>query len=247
MDRRNSKLILWLLLASLPAWATFNTPTQIVKNCTSAQCGTTSGTSFTINIASTGAGHALVVEFYYLTSGVTLSSLSGGGTWVHCTGCASCTTLATCVDFYYVLSSTSGATSITATVSTTGNARGAIFYELPFTGSSVQFDAANTLSSTTSGTTNTGPVLTLSGSNDAIIQGLQASAAISGISSPYTLELYTTNAGRASGYNLNTTSGSAVTWTTGTNITWSMNAIAFKEITPSVCVPSLLLSGAGSC
>ena len=82
----------------------------------------------------------------------------------------------------YVLSSTSGATTITLTLSST-NTYHVVFWEYSFTLPSTSLDAIGTAQNTGNGTTVSGVSLSLTGSNDVIIQWSECNA--TGVASPY--------------------------------------------------------------
>jgi len=201
----------------------------------------------TITVSSTGSGHLGIVVIFDYTHHTVISSVSGGGTWVHPTGSSSCNEYANSsdVDCAYTLSTTSGATSITLSFGTTPGPYAAAEYgEWSYTASPASFDAAGV--ATTSSNTNpqTAVALTLTGSNDLIVQFLSGTWAATAISSPYTSQANFTNGYGFAGA-INTTSGSAPSWTmnnTGAGVV--MGAIAFTE---SGCKPELALLGIGKC
>lgn len=85
---------------------------------------TACGTSCAVTVTSTGTGNLLVAGCFAPTTTTSkgCTAVSGGGTWVHPTGCvATSSTAIGLTDFWYSLSSTSGATTVTVTF---GNANG---------------------------------------------------------------------------------------------------------------------------
>lgn len=188
-------------------------------NCSGAAC--------TLNITTTGSGHAAFL-FSYDGDSNTLSSVSGGcsGSWtvrqnqqnnqIGNIGMATCE------------STSAGATTITVTYSATPNSSlaEAYFYELAWSGSTIAHDTSGKANTTTGSTSIVGPTLTLTGSSDAIVQCIGAeNDTPSAASSPYNTNFLntTTDGGAvatafvACSYVLNSSSGSAVTWTVPTS------------------------------
>jgi hypothetical protein len=101
----------------------------------------------------------------------TVSSVSGGGTWVHPAGCAGTDSTAGSSDVAYSLSSTSGATTVTVTHTLTSMSDVVNFAEYSFTGTSVSFDACNNRDQSTAAANIAGATLgSLTGTNDVIVQ-----------------------------------------------------------------------------
>ena len=131
-------------------------------------------TTCTLTIPSTGSGHLLFIEagdesFTHITS------VSGGGSWVVPTGSNSCqaqlaiasqNNAASCA---YALSSTSGTTSITVTMSGGAATNFAVWEVATNTGAFVLDTQASVINNSNSFYP-TGPALTLSGKNDVIFQ-----------------------------------------------------------------------------
>ena len=150
-------LLGFALFLSLPAWATW-TLTQTKQN--GACPAGTNQTTCAITVTSTGAGHLIVVFVggVFSSNGTTMSisSISGGGTYTHCASClinsGPCTV--TCAaDAFYTLSSTSGTTTITVTMSAkvgSGAIWQAWMIEASFTGSSIALNDGGTNSHTAS-------------------------------------------------------------------------------------------------
>src|SRR5580692_10557331 len=126
--RRNCmKTIILSLLICFAAQATITRVQQVTSG---NSCSGSSGTSCAVTVAATGSGHILIAMFALHGAGTTVTAVSDstGETWVHATSCYA-TSGSEDVDCWYVLSSTSGATTITATLNASGNGRTMFFYE----------------------------------------------------------------------------------------------------------------------
>jgi hypothetical protein len=138
------------------------------------------------------------------------------------------------------LSLSSGATSIVVHFnSSIGSGTIVDFQEWSFTGSFVSLDSSNNVDNTTN-TLRTGVALTLTGSNDLIVQAITiGSPTITTCSSPY---LTTTDFGSGFGVTsaANTTNGAAPTWawTPNTNSQSAGSAIAISEAPRSAGSPT---------
>lgn len=208
---------------------------------TTPSCNGTS--TCAISVTSTGSGHALDVKLGLASTSAypALSSISDNKseTWTSCSSCFLNATLAgpsyiTLLD-EYVLSSTSGVTTIT--VSTAANVP---FWdvevtELASTTGAIYFDTGGkvTTNVSTNCTSCVGVALTLNGSNDAIIQQGYPQIAITGISGGggYTgfLDIDWNSVGFAAA--LNTSNGAAPTWAATSGVMVG-NAIAFTTTPP---------------
>src|SRR5579863_4128138 len=103
---------------------------QVQQVTSGNSCSWSSGTSCAVTVATTGSGHILIAMFALQNAGtaVTAVSDSTGEAWVHAPNC-NVTSGSNGVDCWYVLSSTAGATTITATLNSSGNGRAVEFYE----------------------------------------------------------------------------------------------------------------------
>ena len=137
---------------------------------TSQSCSSTC----TLTIPATGAGHLLFIEAGD-ESFTNITSVSGGGNWVVPNGANTCqiqqniagqNNAASCA---YNLSSTSGTTSLTVTMSGAASTNFAI-WEIATTIGSFMFDAQGSAVNNTTGFYTNGPSLALSGKNDVIFQ-----------------------------------------------------------------------------
>jgi hypothetical protein len=200
-----------LFLFPLTANASFT----FVQHQVNTACA--NSTTCAVTVTATGSGNALGLIAFPINN-VTISSISGGGTWASPSGCntysSSDGTGQACA---YSLSSSSGATSITVTFSGASGGGQIEFLEFSFTAASVVLDpGATPANARNSGATQEtpvpGPALTLTGTNDVIMQGMAPSTSASAINLGYTGFF---NNGYGTAYLLNTTNGSAVSWTVG--------------------------------
>jgi len=203
------------------------TITQVQQVTNGSLCSGPSGTSCMVTVAPTGSGHVLIAMF----AGGPVSAVSGGGTWVHAPKCSIAN-----VDCWYVLSSRPGASSITGTVRNTGtisnnSGRSVAFYELSVgSGCSANFDNSNSAVDSASSFTQSGIAMTLTGTNDVIVQQIYASATVSSVNNGYAEAAAPTNSTAA--LLLNTISGNAPAWTLAASAPATVNAIAISEACP---------------
>ena len=196
-----------------------------------------SGTSCGVKVAPTGSGHILIAMFE--ASGV--SAVSGGGTWVHAPNCATAN-----VDCWYVLSSISGATTITGTV-TSGSGRGVEFYEFSIgAGCLAHYDSSNSANNIAS-SSQPGIALKITGLNDVIVQQIYAGQTVSSINNGYAeAAIGASGAGgitnRTAASLLNTVSGNAPSWTLASSQTAIVNAVAVSESCPAAPATSVSVS-----
>lgn len=222
-------LCLISLLYSLNAVATISL-VQSVANTTCPASGTTCAVSGVQGMVATGTGHLIQVWIFMTTAGVTntISSVSCGGTFtVDAATNNSDATIGGAQEMAYALISTSGATSCTITTTNAINGGVMVFSEYSTTTSGFAFDTSSARTQTT--TTNTaGVTLTLSGSNDVVIQAVSPNGTASAISGTYTSPASFPGGWGYAG-SINTASGTAPTWTisSGNDI---LDAEAFKEI-----------------
>ena len=241
------KLLLLAVLAGLwaaPARATIT----LVQQAASGSSCSTSATTCSITVSATGAGHFGIITTRH-NSTVSLSSVTTGGTWTVPAGChlgLSGTGGASCA---YILNLSGGVTTITVTWSSAPGQCGFVFREYSYTGSSVALDPSGGLG-TRSSSTNPAPGvgLTLTGSNDLVVQGLAVggTTTISGISSPYG-NFATNSTGEYGGADLeNTVSGAAPNWTLNAAGGAVATAIAIAESSsggPAAPPPSQMMLG----
>jgi hypothetical protein len=188
---------------------------------------TSSSSPASVTVTSTGTGHLLVLMGHTNTGTTTVSSVSGAGTWSIPAGChVNGGGSIGGTDCAYNLSSTSGVTSISITLSASGTSTW-IFYEYSFSGSSFSLDTTGTVTDGTAGTSLAGVGLTLAGTKDVIVQGLFTSGGnVTGVSTPYSNFQGTSFTGQADLEN--TSSGTAPTWTNSNSQTAAGAAIAIQ-------------------
>jgi hypothetical protein len=158
-----------------------------------------------------------------------MSSTGGTAmTWVHCPSCNALVTN-NAIDAYYTLSSTSGNTTITATTSVTNGGEFEIF-EYSTTSGPAIYDTSGLRSQSTSAAP-TNVALTLTGTNDVIVQCVQWNASITGASAPFTSPGDFPASGNAYTGAINTTASTALPYAPTTANTGAFMGIAFKETT----------------
>jgi len=147
------------------------------------------------------------------------------------------------VDASYTLNSASGATSITLTLSAAVSTTwAACIREYSSTASGVAIDTSGNRDQSTAAANPAGVGLTLTGSNDLIVQFVACAGSCSGISAGYSNGDFPNNNGVADA--LNTSSGTAPTWT-ATSGRAALGALAFKETAAVSCSQSIALIGVG--
>lgn len=221
---RSAAILFFLSLMPGSAWATFTNGQDVINGSCSS-----SSTTCAITVTSTTAGDAGVVEINYgHTAQVNVTGVTGG-TWVVGTGCAtSCSsfdsTASGGISGGYTLSLTGGSTTITVTVSVAPSfGWSAEFREASFNNGPLLVDKTGNKAITTNTVNPTGVALTLTGSNDFIVQGVVYTTTCTAISGSYT-----NLSGLVSAVLVNSTSGTAPTWTCPSG-NGALNAIALKE------------------
>ncbi len=239
------KLFTFLVVIVLtsPAWATFTCGTPASINA----CGTT--TACAITVTSTNAGAFEIVGYGAAATSKTITSVTcapngctSGNAFVHCSSCAASIANGASSDLYYTLNSASGNTTITVNhTSSATSATGAFFMECTFTGTSIAVDSGTPNGNTVSNTTNTlrgGVPVTISGTNDVIVQLLAASTSItvSAISpAAYSVLSAITEASGSQAFAAapNSTTGTTPTWTFSSNAFSAGSALAISETSVS--------------
>lgn len=171
-----------------------------------------------VTVSSTGTGHLLVITAAGGGATATITGISAGGTFVPCTGCT-VTGAATGVSLEggWVLSSTSGVTSITVTFSTTLGHPVVSIAEYSCTGT-ISHDVDGTVDSSSNTSPFPGVALTLAGTNDVITQWAGGVAVDpTAISGAYTAFIDHPAAGFAFAAAINTVVGTAPNWTAAGN------------------------------
>jgi hypothetical protein len=213
-------------IAVSPGAASGNTFTFVAKSAMAA-CTTPCATTIT----STGSNHLLVVVFGQTAIGSAnyITGITSGcsGSWVFPTAAQIHSSSDGSVALAYCLASTSGVTSITITTGSNGYV---MVWEVSGSTGSVNFDSCNAAVNSTSSTSQAGPNLTLSGSNDEIVQAFVAGVAHpTAVSTPFghlTNDVGVANLGAAD--NENTASGTGPTWTINNSTTGLTSGCAFK-------------------
>jgi hypothetical protein len=213
--------ILALLCFALPVKATWTLVQHPNAPCASSPCA--------ITVNSTGMGHIGIVGLMSYKSAVHISSVSGGGNWVHPSGCSAQTSDGTSTDLAYLWNETNGTTLISVTFSGKPGQGQIEYAEYSTTAPSTWFDGCGTNVINSDGTLPAGPSLTLSGSNDVIVEAAVCGGNnLNAITSPYTNpDDFPNSFGFAGAINQST--GAAPTWTCGTYRTAAVSAIAIKE------------------
>jgi hypothetical protein len=173
-------------------------------------------------------GHVGVIAIFNYEDEVTLSSISGAGTWVHPKECPAYARGSASTDLAYNLSTTGGTTLISVRISGTINDAYIEFLEYSFEASEASFDVCG--STAISGALNPrGVSLAPAGTNDVIVQIIASGSHASDISSPYK-DPADFPGGYGIGGSINTTSGKAPTWTmSNSGYAESESAIAITE------------------
>lgn len=198
---------------------------QRVANITGC---TAFSTSCATTVASTGAGNVIVMGVR-LANSTTITSTSGGGTSVLCgVTCQNGNSASGFVDVAYILSSTSGVTSITLNFGTSTSAD-VFIWEVSST-TTVTLDTSSSALRTANCTSCAGVGLTLTGANDAIFTVAACAQTCSAISGGYTADPATPwPNGNGMARLINTTTGTAPNWTQAPTGNLATAAIAFKD------------------
>ena len=223
-----------LILGLLLCFAAQATITQAQQVTSGNLCSGTTGTSCAVNVTATQSGSILVAMFAAGPTGVTNVTDNKGNTWLHAPNCHIAN-----VDCWFALNSIAGATTVTGTVAS-NSGRSVEFYEFKIgPGCFAYYD--NSFSAiTNSGTSQPGIALTLSGTDDVIVQQILASASISSVDTPISGYVDSASPGsnnRIAAY-LVTPTSAFPTWTLSTASTADVNAIAFQE----ACSVSITIS-----
>ncbi len=206
-----------------------------------ALCSSANVTTCSVSVTSTGAGHVIVAMSLIFDGTTTMStSPTNGGNYTHCTSCRA-TDGSRGTDAWYTLSSSSGATSIVAnwSAATQGDVE---VWELSTTAT-----AAFDTSGATTNTTGAGVGLTLTGTDDAILQGIVTAGTVTGISAGYTNDDANPD-GNGFAHAINTSSGAAPTWTGPSGVSNAVAGIAFSDSGGGggpTCPQTLALMGVG--
>lgn len=212
------------------AWGTFSAGQHALKSCTNI-------TTCAITITSGTAGRLGVVYIQgNNANNLTLNSVSGNiNSTTGWTLCASCHFRdgTNWVEMAYTLSTQSGDTTITITMSgAVGTNVTAGYVDFGFTSGPVSLDTQGVGDeSGVACTSCAGITLTLTGTNDVIIQQAVAANNITAVSAGWTIVdgCNFANSGGCVADSLNTNSGTGPTWTQQASGIVDVGAIAFKE------------------
>ena len=201
-------------------------------------------TTCNIKVAATGSNHLLVVTAGSAAGTSSLvTGVSGGGTWAAPTACQTSNGNWGSVSCAYNLSSTSGATTITLTLSNT-NTYNVEFWEYSFTSSSASLDALAATQQTGNGSTVSGVNLTLGGSNDVILQWSECNA--TAVAPPYGDLKATTNTAFADNENSINVAATNMWSTTYSRSSCGQAGIAFAAISSTVPTITSLSTASGA-
>jgi len=191
------------------------------------------GATFNITVPATGLGNLLFIQLTDTSgSAAYVSAVSGGGTWVVPTaGSSTCQFVdnsAGSVGCAYVLSSTSGTTTITITPTITTDYYSVEYWEESWTGGgSASLDIAGSVSHNSALTSIPGVTLSLGG-NDVCFQDivLNGGTPVLSISSPYnTNAVYQGFYGYANAANI----------TTSTSPSWTSTSLDTAAVVGAAC------------
>ena len=201
-------------------------------------------TTCNIKVAATGSNDLLVVTAGSAAGTSSLvTGVSGGGTWAAPTACQTSNGNWGSVSCAYNLSSTSGATTITLTLSNT-NTYNVEFWEYSFTSSSASLDALAATQQTGNGSTVSGVNLTLGGSNDVILQWSECNA--TAVAAPYGDLKATTNTAFADNENSINVAATNMWSTTYSRSSCGQAGIAFAAISSTVPTITSLSTASGA-
>lgn len=220
---RFARLALICLLLSNYAHATWSFVRAAGVTCTNtlSNCVTT--------ISPTAGDVMVVMAGITINDPATTITDTGGTTYTVPSGCAIQEPVSGgTVSCGYSLSVLSGVTSITVNRATTTSASWQVrILEFSSTVSaSVALDAVGTTVASTPATTVTGPALTLTGTNDVVVQ-MARGTTVTAVSAPYTL-VTSFSGNNMIAYVINSSTGPAPTWTQS-SARAAMSGIAIKE------------------
>jgi hypothetical protein len=215
------------LLVALPAHATW---TLVDANTCNTSCS--SGTTCTVSMnTNTVAGNVLVAA-YIGNANSSMTNMTGG-TFLHCSSCKGGTSGTDFIDMGGTLSATGGNGTITVTISPTSSSWAICVSEWHSNTTYAVDTQATHLDSAC--TTCAGPALTLTGSNDLIVQlagctNTCATSATAGFigASPWT-DPAQAPGGSGWGAAINQASYTAPNWSQNTSGAVQVSAWAFKE------------------
>ena len=237
-----------LLLFTLPAFAaTWTFEHAKVFTCT-ASVSPCTGT-LTTGVAGGNNDVAVIWTYTVNATTVTISSAtlgSASATLVPSSGCSAADNAPHNTDCAYFINPTASATALSVSVSPTPSATYYVAYaEYTTSASNAFYDTAGSAFNDTSGLSQVGPTLTLGGTNDVILQGMRAGSAPTAYSGGYAAVSGIANGNTYAVATLaNTSSGTALTWTTASAKS-AMNAIAFRDTSPTGLTQPSCTPGSG--
>lgn len=188
-------------------------------------------TSTTITITATGAGRLiLVIKQGGQGASRPITSITGSSeTWVDAGNDVD--SAGNNLDYQYVLSSVGADTSYTVNyASETGGAVAITVMEFAYTSGPIAFDTQDRINDTATDENPPGLALTLTGTNDVLVQVICMQTDPTAISGAYAANYDRPRFGYATGYALNQASASAPTWTALADGHPKLKmAMAFKE------------------
>ena len=231
---------------------------EFLATCTNIICetqnvsagGTCASTSpCTLTVTSTCSGCIGVLWESNNSSTNFISTVTGAGSWSVPAGCQSGNnTLVEAESCAYNLSESAGTTSIVITMASGPSQNAIVYYEFNISSGTPSLDTSGTAARTSFSTTQAGPTLTLSGTNDLIVQeNVSGTGNATAITAPYGY-LNSDEAKMGTAAATNTASGTAPNWTMPGSDSTLVGALAI-QITPAGgtpgCKNGLLLMGAG--
>lgn len=197
---------------------------------------TCAGTGCTLTVPSTGSAHAMTL-WAFESNGNKISSVANGGTWQvpTTTGCQPSSGPVGQLSVAYVLSSSSGTTSISITFAGTVSDVTVIYNEVSWSGSSVTFDTCAANNPGTNGsTTATGPTLSIAGTEMASELISLSADIINSAASPWDTNFVNQNniggglGANAGSFVLNNPPNAASSWTLNSAEFYIVAAIVLK-------------------
>jgi hypothetical protein len=214
---------------------TWTTSTGWSTTGTTSSSLTCSPACTAMTVPTTVVGDLVTIELFNVAGGVSISSVSGGGTWVvpGGTSCNASQAGAGHVHCAFMLGAASAVTSITITM--TGSQGGNFFnirsYHPSSTTAVAETVPAGTTSSSCSNNCNA-PSVTLTGTSDVIVSTIATGDSGCSAASPF--GNFTAPDGDGMADNLNTSSGTGAVFTQGNSCptaaasSAAMNTVAFK-------------------
>lgn len=202
-----------------------NGTASLVQKASNAACSSSSA-SCSMTVAATGTGHLLVVSAAW-PGAFSIASVSGGGTWVCPAAAVGADSGSLGSAMCYVLSSTAGATTITVNSSAVPGGGWVVEFREYSPTATVSFDTAGNIADSTNCTSCSGVPLTLTGTNDLIVQFVNPTGTVTAVSSGWGNTDFPGPNYVGSADKIGTSSGTAPTWTTSSGHATGV-ALAFQ-------------------